>query len=724
MVCGNGEAWKRICLGGLLVAAGAYFGESVSGQEISEETLQRLTNATVLVCSGGVERAKYSAGFLYAVENSQGAIFTNSTAILEGAQRGANFRCKLNPGDRGVRTVETILTGVDESDRVAVLTLSDAHLPAPLGLDVTADVVESQRVFVLGLPAQTGPLTEPAHLPHAITPTAIAHVRRDKDGRLHLLQLAAGVNEWNEGGPVVTETGQLIGMAILNSASPPCGLVIPARRLQEMAAGRPDCVRFTHSSAQARDYTFRVDVDLIDPFSHFATVDLLSAPVPSADARLPVIPKYIPGVADVPLAVGMREDRMSIPHGGRSIEDVTWKPVIGEMLYHVQFRWTRKDGTVCYSNPAAIDLSRDAFTVDLSAPIGLDGENELTPETRILFEHPVSATALGGSGAFLVARYLSPPQVVIVDLENRRIVHTQEVAKDSLITANADSYFVISPNDKRVERWAFANWKRTGTGMLRIPGAILTLAMGHASRGPLLVHSVDTEPRRGNGHLSLVDVHSFRSQVISGNSREVGHGHPESPAVFDRLKLMAAANGSVFGAFSVILKPEFGQLIYPDRTPMYNFGRGSFGYLAPMADGVWVCTANGLCKTDLDLEDYLHPSLPATTADLYLSFRQGTLEVRRVPEDQVVRTLIPGDMVFDGDRVREGDLPIEQRFFLIPQLNLLAMVSPDSRNLVLLPVALGGTGFTQELDKAGGDAKRPKRKVGRSDKSGGKTKDN
>lgn len=190
-----------------------------------ETVAERARRSVVLIEVDGASGSRQGSGFIV---DPDGRIFTNQH-VIEGAE---SVRVKLASGDVFER-VEIL--GVDERRDIAVIEIPGFDLPAlPLGNSDSVHV--GQPVIAIG---------SPLGLENTVS-SGIVSGRRREPGGYSLLQITAPTSQGSSGGPVITDGGQVIGIAVsqirdgqnLNFAVP----INYARGLSSHLQGEPTAV--------------------------------------------------------------------------------------------------------------------------------------------------------------------------------------------------------------------------------------------------------------------------------------------------------------------------------------------------------------------------------------------------------------------------------------------------------------------------------------------------
>ena len=368
----------------------------------------------------------------------------------------------------------------------------------------------------------------------------------------------------------------------------------------------------------------------------------------------------------------MQEDRL-IGEVDRAHGMAVWKRGEGGNRFLFQIRLTRRDGQVDYTGAVEIRAEQEQLVLgpSVEGSLGDEPKHGGPEHDEIVLPATISRAMLAGAGRHLIAHLGIQSQAIVVDLESRKPVLTVDAPADSLLAANLDTLLVVSPIENRLERWSLPDLAKSGGGGLMVPGQVRAMAMGHASTGPLLVFWADNR----SGYFSIVDPQSMRSQLISNLDRTSVLG-PRLRTVTEDINLRAAANGSAFGVWVSNRSPMGVELIFPGRQPLSVYQHTTLGYLAPTADGSGLCTSQGFLSIDLVRRRSTDPCLPGANHEYYLSISQRSIHICSAADGSVAQTFALTEKFFDGKGLTPGPLPIDQRFHLIPQLNLLVLVPP------------------------------------------------
>lgn len=705
------SSWMAILLLAFLIAWCGGGVPVLLGQGVSEDTLARLKAATVLVKVKGKSGEKTGSGFLLARPDAGGAVVTNAHVVRDEEGAGVRITCVFHSGTADERIVGALVACVDEADDLAILAVPGPELPEPLDIATEVNVIETLPVYVLGFPFGEGLSTGDRHPAITISQGTISSIRRDIRDDIALLQLDGGINPGNSGGPIVNATGALVGVSVAKLHSTEIGFAIPKPKLMKLLAGQLNSVKILRAALEPDHVSFYFEVGLKDPLSNIQEVVVLSTPMSKTEVK--PTGEIVPAIG--PIVEGMQEDNLKVDTG-MARGSVILKRAEGGERYLFQIRWTNRDGLAFFTAAAEIHPDRERFVFegpskkgpmdDLSDGDGPKGDK--LDETQIVMPATISRAILGGAGRYLIVHLGIQSQAIVVDLISRKQVLTLDAATDSLLAANADLLFVVSPFESRADRWSLTDLKKAGSVQLPVPGQVRAIAMGHASAGPLLVFWVNGVEPLSHGYYSVVDPKSMHSELLCNFDQPHQPGMPKRRMARDEVRLRAAANGSAFGVWDANHSPMGVEVLFPGRSPLAVYNHTTMGYLLPVADGSSLCTSEGLLSIDLVRKRGTTPCLPGANQEFYLSISSGDIQICRSADGSVVTSITPTEKFVDGKGLTPGPLPFDQRFHLIPQLNLLVLIPPTSDRLILATTPLGGTGFS---DRNGGTKSSRKRRA-------------
>ena len=215
--------------------------ESGDPNSPSPEVVAKVKKATVLV------RVKFrngsfgeGSGF---VDRSSGLVVTNAHVVglkdsKESPWKIINLVVNSGLGEKEYALAGEVEPGdVDPENDLAIIhpkiiEIGERHV-VPEGIVVAKNpaLVELQSLFTFGYPlgSQNG-----AEI--SVRPTKISSFRRDKDGKLRLIQCEGGITFGNSGGPVIDVKGNVVGVVVARIKDDTINYVIPSEKVVDLLA--------------------------------------------------------------------------------------------------------------------------------------------------------------------------------------------------------------------------------------------------------------------------------------------------------------------------------------------------------------------------------------------------------------------------------------------------------------------------------------------------------
>jgi predicted Zn finger-like uncharacterized protein len=204
--------------------------------QLEKELLQKAKKATVYlrVRLPNGDTAEGSGFFCLA----PGVVVTNAHVLgmlRSDSQPPANVEVVAHSGEKDELKLTGTVLGVDRTNDLAVLKVgTDAsRLPPPLSLGPASDLIETQKVIILGFP-----FGERLGRNITINESSVSSLRRDESGRLSQVQVNGGMHPGNSGGPVIDTRGAVVGVSVAVIRGTQINFAIPGELVREALGGR------------------------------------------------------------------------------------------------------------------------------------------------------------------------------------------------------------------------------------------------------------------------------------------------------------------------------------------------------------------------------------------------------------------------------------------------------------------------------------------------------
>jgi predicted Zn finger-like uncharacterized protein len=216
-----------------------------------------------------VEQAKKGAVFIYCVFEQGGAFGSGWVAEKKGDERyivtnahvvGMKEREKPAPdkiditfpdkhgncGSPEARTLEGKLLALDRDEDLAVIRVKGPDLPEPLKVAPSFDLIETQKMLVLGFPfggnlrdlIRQGLGVEVTTSLKARPTTVAGRMFNKEDGSVKYVQIEGGAEPGNSGGACVDTNGNVSGVLVAGDPSSNMRWIIPSEYVIHLLAGR------------------------------------------------------------------------------------------------------------------------------------------------------------------------------------------------------------------------------------------------------------------------------------------------------------------------------------------------------------------------------------------------------------------------------------------------------------------------------------------------------
>lgn len=304
------------------------------------EMLEFLKSATVFIKVSTTKGIQSGSGFLVQREGNNGFIVSNSHVIepLEGTLK--SIECVFRSGRPDEYKVLATVAGRDESRDLAILKVAHEKLPEPIEESSDVEVHETLSVLVLGFPFGEVLTTSKRNPAITVTRCAISSMRRDDYDNVSLLQVDGGINPGNSGGPVVTEDGNLVGVAVAKLIGTEIGFAIPRKHLGSALAGRISAIEVKEITKDSKKRIYNARPTVIDPRQNIASIEMLTFSASEMTDRKPEADGSWKQVAKKPASTLLDVDNGSLVVVPVELNAWAW-----------QVKWTLNDGTAKYTEP-------------------------------------------------------------------------------------------------------------------------------------------------------------------------------------------------------------------------------------------------------------------------------------------------------------------------------------------------------------------------------------
>jgi S1-C subfamily serine protease len=350
---------------------------------------------------------------------------------------------------------------------------------------------------------------------------------------------------------------------------------------------------------------------------------------------------------------------------------------------------------------------------------------ETAPLEKQIVEHRLAAhirdLAAGGGGRFLVLHLPDRQELAIFDVNEAKVVKSLPVADGSVhLAAGLDKLVLALPSTRTLQRWNLKTFELELTTPYPAGTDIISLSMGAASRGPVVVYAKEGNDRGAAFNQTvffLLDADKLERREI-GWSR-VGHHHPVSS---EAVHLRTSLHGEATGVWCTMQSPSGVTWIrWENQVGASTYAHETRGHVVPAPGGKVLFTGVGVFTKIAMLGQDQSQTYPGTDpAGCYLpAYQSGyflRLGTRGALPNNVVRPRLPGqtrssdqswsargvavyrfdvdtpvltfpDIAVPDSSVGEyqagDDFTLDKRFVFVPAGKLLVVVPPTNDRLVL-----------------------------------------
>jgi hypothetical protein len=522
---------------------------SLGGAEepLSPARLQAIKAASILITAKLSAGMATGSGFLIRKQGRRGFVITNDHVVRPHGQ-DANLSAVLDSGGGEERVLPAKLLAADPERDLALLEIEAERLPEPLEVIGGETLRETQQVYVVGFPfGDTLSVSSVSHAAVTIGKAAISSLRRDEFARLAEIQLDGAMNPGNSGGPVVTRTGQVVGVSVATIRGAHIGLLIPGQQAMDLLAGWPVRIERTMNPSRKGAASMSCVISFSDPFAQVTSASLLVVPA----TRVKAMPKATALSNDFPCISAAALEYPLVMRDSEATATVTLKgPDDGEteeML--VQVRMVTTSGRVRHSSirrwqvefsgyqaviakpaqpppadrgtPAgAVSADPAPRPVDVGAAIAGDPSAGLEALTRLPQHCREVLTA--GAGRYLVL-VGDTGDLMVYDAEQSAVVRTLERAAPPgvLVAAGGTVAMVCHPESRYVQVLDLLTGGPRGDALaLNLSGKPVALVMGRAA-GDRAVLSMSSGERETQVVRYLLDLSARTLTLLEAPKQEL-----------------------------------------------------------------------------------------------------------------------------------------------------------------------------------------------------------
>jgi len=309
-------------------------------------------------------------------------------------------------------------------------------------------------------------------------------------------------------------------------------------------------------------------------------------------------------------------------------------------------------------------------------------------EAKVVRKLPSSIgdVAVGGAGRYLILHLPKMSQLAVFDVSAAKVVGKIPLEDDSArFAAGLEDVVVVLPRAGTIERWGLKTLERDVVATLPVKGSIKGVAMGSASRGPLLVHASLVQ-QQGFERSSFVLLNVQTMKPISGDLAMP----PQVGINQNFVHLRASADGKVFGLWCTNQSPSgLTTLVMSGNEVKSYYAHQSVGPVLPSPDGKTIYTGVGKYRPQVTIQEKMqngNPMVPACHGEQFLMLpapgKDGSVTVHLPDKAEPVATL-PDSVTVPKEEQIKHDFTFDKRFHLIPEARVVIVIPNTDDQLIL-----------------------------------------
>ena len=554
----------------------------------------------------------------------------------------------LNPSVAGEKILKAKVVRTDKKLDLALLRVDGVKDLPSLALGSMKNIAELSEVvacgFPLGFALSIDDKSFPAISVNAGSVTSLRY--KTKGGELDHIQIDVAVTFGNSGGPVLDETGRVVGVVVSGIGGKGINQAIPVSQLEgflnkpDIAFVVPQLTRETLNNPQE----FKASVVSFAPKAPETTLKLILQAGDETPREFPMKQQGAAWVATaVPAVKAAASVQISASLGSASVSGTTddlvfrvgGKPMRLSGVKRIEFKEkavvlladgrTTVEGELVGLGMVEIDLAGQKVKINLTkatrvtvdaAPevqtvtatvvAMVDRKEVARSEARMVIRDPVAATpvdpssvkitptaleedkvikklpevftdvVLGGGGRYLIFHMPKLKKLAIFDISEAKVTKYIPLTEEGIVYAAGLDCVVISLKKAgKLERWSLTTFELEKTFNSPVQAEIGSMAMGHASNGPLVIDGL------------FFDLATLkRLPIVDKDGKEASLGG----------LTVASGDGTVFTRWGFNGGAAF--VVESGVVKRYDCGR-NLGHLVPSPDARMTCTAQGIVTRNL-----------------------------------------------------------------------------------------------------------------------------
>lgn len=253
---------------------------------ISDQTLKRIKEATVLIQRGQHFSRVSGTGFLIRKDNRTGYIVTNDH-LFRGTRPTDKLTVNLvfNSGTSKEKQVKGEVCSRNTDLDLALIRFESKDIPTPIGKPYQTRIRETMPLYMFGFPFGKALSATEGNPTITVGKGSVSSIRRDQDEKIKAIQLDGDLNPGNSGGPVVDPQGKLIGIAQATVLGTQISFAIPADQIEAILEGQIISQEIKIEQKTPGVAECKVEVRLSDPLHRLSTIAVMMGSKPDGSTK-------------------------------------------------------------------------------------------------------------------------------------------------------------------------------------------------------------------------------------------------------------------------------------------------------------------------------------------------------------------------------------------------------------------------------------------------------
>jgi S1-C subfamily serine protease len=258
--------WSISCLVVACLGAGPLL--RTASAQLADDVLKKVKHGTVHlhVKLANGNTAEGSGWFV-----DRGFVITNAHVLnMHGGDKRfpSKIEVTIDSGEKTSRTVTAKFKGAAYEADLMILQIDGdpPDLPEPLTLNPDAELSETQTVYVFGFP-----LGKSLGKSITVSKSSISSLRKE-NGELKEIQLDGGIHQGNSGGPVISDKGEVLGVAVGGVSGTTINFAVPGAYVSGLVNGKFLNFALEQAYQEGENIKIPAVVRILDPLSRIKNV--------------------------------------------------------------------------------------------------------------------------------------------------------------------------------------------------------------------------------------------------------------------------------------------------------------------------------------------------------------------------------------------------------------------------------------------------------------------